>query len=113
MFSRESLLIGSKEKIFRLRLLQTNTSDDQYAIGIPRNNEERFFGSIELGENFLEGNTQVKLQVPNTLRYSSYSISGYGVSVAHFDRWDSIMIFNIMSSGVDATISFTIDVGSG
>lgn len=114
MLSKEALFLCPQKKS-RTLFITNNTMDNVYVQGLPRKNSLDIHGDphYQIPETFLEGNSQLQIQVLNTLRFSSYSISGTGVSIAYFDKWDSVIRFNLSQGGINATINLDVSVGSG
>lgn len=114
MFQKELLQGEPKEKVYSLTIKQT---------GIPQYFTVKFSPSgrtftnvilpVTYSKDAIEGQTQVECSVPNIRSFYDYSISGKGVSVVSFERGEPTASFALSSSGVNATISLDVGIGSG
>lgn len=114
MFQKELLQGEPKEKVYSLTIKQT---------GIPQYFTVKFLPSgkastnvilpVTFSKDVIEGQTQVECSIPNIRAFYDYSISGEGVSVVFFERYEATASFALSSSGVNATISLDVGVGSG
>lgn len=114
MLKKELLLIEPEEKVYSLTIKQT---------GIPQYFTVKFSPSgrtftnvilpVTYSKDAIKGQIQVECSIPNIRSFYDYSISGEGVSVVYFERGEATASFALSSSGVNATISLDVGVGSG
>lgn len=112
MLWKELLLGEPKEKVYSLTIKQT---------GVPAYFTVKFSPSgktftnvvlpVTYSKDVIQGQTQVECSTGITRPFYDYSISGEGVSVAFFERYETTASFALSSSGVNATISLDVTYG--
>lgn len=113
MLNKEMLL--AKEK--PLSLIITNIGAPGYLTikFLPGNKIETDVWEFPLvySKSMLEGQTKIEISCDIIRAFDDYSISGQGVSIDYFDYGDTMISFNLSPSGVDATITLNLGIGSG
>lgn len=113
MLNREMLL--AREKPLSLTIITTGVPAYLTIKFLPGNKIETDVWEFPTvySKSTLEGQTKIELSCGITRSFYDYSISGQGVSIDYFDYMDTMIRFNLSPSGVDATITLDIDIGSG